>query len=215
MPATDEHGAAPSRPPDRVLRIGLTGGIASGKTVVSDMFAELGVPVIDTDLIARQVVEPGQPALTDIVRHFGSGVLAADGGLDRRRMRERVFDDTESRLALESIVHPRIRAETLRQMTQAGGPYQIIVVPLLVESGFAALVDRVLVVDCPPEVQRERLLARDGVTADTAAAMMRAQTDRDTRLAAADDVIDNSGSLADTRRRVRRLHQRYLSLARR
>jgi dephospho-CoA kinase len=199
---------------DDILRIGLTGGIASGKTAVSDMFAKRGVPVIDTDRIAREVVEPGRPALAEIVEEFGEDVLNADGTLNRRTLRERVFAGEGNRQRLEAITHPRIRDETLRRMHDAGGPYQVIVVPLLVESGFGALVDRVLVVDCPPEIQRQRLMQRDTETAATAEAMMRSQTDRDTRLEAADDVIDNSGTLEDTRRQVERLHNRYLALAR-
>ena len=199
---------------DDILRIGLTGGIASGKTAVSDAFAKLGVPVIDTDRIAREVVEPGRPALTEIVEEFGEDVLNADGTLDRRALRERVFAEEGSRQRLEAITHPRIRDETLRRMHNAGGPYQVIVVPLLVESGFGALVDRVLVVDCPQELQRQRLMDRDDTSTETAEAMMRSQTDRDTRLEAADDVIDNSGTLEDTRRQVEHLHNRYLALAR-
>ena len=199
---------------DDILRIGLTGGIASGKTAVSDMFAKRGVPVIDTDRIARQVVEPGRPALAEIVEEFGEDVLNPDGTLDRRALRERVFAGEGNRQRLEAITHPRIRDETLRRMYNAGGPYQVIVVPLLVESGFGALVDRVLVVDCPPEIQRQRLMERDTESAATAQAMMRSQTDRETRLEAADDVIDNSGTLADTRRQVEQLHNRYLALAR-
>jgi dephospho-CoA kinase len=199
---------------DDILRIGLTGGIASGKTAVSDMFAKRGVPVIDTDRIAREVVEPGRPALAEIVEEFGEDVLNADGTLNRRTLRERVFAGEGNRQRLEAITHPRIRNETLRRMHDAGGPYQVIVVPLLVESGFGALVDRVLVVDCPPEIQRQRLMQRDTETAATAEAMMRSQTDRDTRLDAADDVIDNSGTLEDTCRQVERLHNRYLALAR-
>jgi len=199
---------------DDILRIGLTGGIASGKTAVSEMFAQRGVPVIDTDRIAREVVEPGRPALAEIVEEFGEDVLNPDGTLDRRALRERVFAGEGSRQRLEAITHPRIRDETLRRMHNAGGPYQVIVVPLLVESGFGTLVDRVLVVDCPPEIQRRRLMERDAESARTAEAMLRSQTDRDTRLEAADDVIDNSGPLEDTRRQVQHLHNRYLALAR-
>lgn len=199
---------------DDILRIGLTGGIASGKTAVSEMFAKLGVPVIDTDRISREVVQPGRPALAEIVEEFGEEILKPDGSLDRRALRERVFADEGRRQRLEAITHPRIRDETLRRMHNAGGPYQVIVVPLLVESGFGALVDRVLVVDCPPEVQRERLMARDTETAATAEAMMRSQTDRDTRLEAADDVVENAGTLEETRRQVEQLHRRYLALAR-
>lgn len=198
-----------------MFRVGLTGGIASGKTAVSDTFAELGVPVIDTDRIAREVVAPGRPALEEIEATFGPEILQPDGTLDRRALRALVFADPSQRQALEAIVHPRIREATLARMRTAGGPYQIIVVPLLVESGFAALVDRVLVVDCPPELQRARLVARDEETVDTAESIMRSQADREARLAAADDVIDNSGTLAETREQVRRLHERYLSLAER
>jgi dephospho-CoA kinase len=199
---------------DDILRIGLTGGIASGKSAVSDMFAKLGAPVIDTDRIARDIVDPGRPALADIVEEFGEDVLLADGSLDRRALRERVFSDEARRQRLEAITHPRIRDETLRRMHRAGGPYQIIVVPLLVESGFGALVDRVLVVDCAPEVQLARLMERDGETAGSAEAMIRSQVDRETRLDAADDVIDNSGTLDATRHQVEHLHSRYLALAR-
>ncbi len=195
------------------LRIGLTGGIASGKTVVADMFAELGAPVIDTDVIARQVVEPGQPALDEIRARFGEQAVDAAGNLDRAAMRKTVFSDADARTDLEAILHPRIGAETRRQAGAAGGPYQVIVVPLLLESALRDFVDRVLVVDCDEDTQIQRLLARDAETVEQARRILTAQADRDERLAIADDVIDNSGSLESTRVAVTRLDAAYRRLA--
>lgn len=197
----------------RALRVGLTGGIASGKSTVARLFAELGVPVIDTDVVAREVVEPGEPALDAIAAAFGPGVLAADGRLDRAALRRIVFADPERRRALEDILHPRIRAQALRQAAAAGGAYQLLVVPLLVETGFDALVDRVVVVDCPPDEQRRRLLARDPDAADDADRMIAAQASRAERLARADWVIDNAGDLDATRRQVLALHAKLLGEA--
>jgi dephospho-CoA kinase len=198
----------------RPLRIGLTGGVASGKSTVAEMFAELGVPVVDTDVIAREVVEPGTPALDEIRETFGDEVIAADGSLDRTAMRGIVFADDAAREALEAIVHPRIRAETIAQATAAGGEYQLIVVPLLVESPLRSFVDRVLVVDCSEETQVRRLLQRDAGSEDQARRMLAAQASREARLAIADDVIGNEGDLGDTRRQVRQLHENYLEAAR-
>jgi dephospho-CoA kinase len=196
--------------PAAVLRIGLTGGIASGKSVVAAMFASLGVPVIDTDHIAREIVAPGEPALAEIAAAFGPAVLAADGSLDRAALRTRVFANPAERHRLEGILHPRIRDRALAQAATAGGPYQVFVVPLLVETGFAALVDEVIVVDCPPAEQRRRLLQRDGGSAAEAERIMAAQTGREARLAAADAVIDNSGDIEATRAQVLALHRRFL-----
>jgi len=201
------------QPRNRVLRIGLTGGIASGKSTVAKMFAELGVPVIDTDIVARQVVEPGQPGLDAIIDRFGTDLLTRDGHLDRRALRNLVFDDEDQRHALEAILHPLIRARTLELADQAGGPYQVLVVPLLVETGFSALVDRVLVIDCPENQQRIRLLARDDETPKRVNRILAAQVDRHERLAAADDIAENTGSLEQTRARVAELHAQYLELA--
>lgn len=195
------------------LRIGLTGGIASGKSAVADMFAELGAPVIDTDLIAREVVEPGQPALREIERIFGSTVLEENGRLNRSAMRHIVFADADKRRDLENLLHPIIREETQRQSEQTGGKYQIIVVPLLAESPMKTSMDRVLVVDVPPSVQLKRLLARDAENPAQAQAMIDAQASREARLSLADDVIDNVGSLADTRKQVEKLHRRYVELS--
>ena len=194
-------------------RIGLTGGIASGKTTVANLFAELGATIIDTDVIAREVVAPGQPALEEIAAAFGDEVLQPDGSLDRGALRARVFASADDLKCLEAITHPRIRAETLRQAEEAGGLYQLIVVPLLVESPLRESVDRVLVVDCPEETQIERLMARDADSEAQARRILAAQASRSERLAIADDVVSNDGSIEDTRRQVAALHEFYRSLA--
>lgn len=201
------------RESDKMLRIGLTGGIASGKSLVAGFFADLGVPIIDTDQIARDVVQPGQPALEEIRQAFGAAVMTADGSLDRRRMRALVFSEPSRRAKLERILHPRIRWETLAQADRADGRYQVLVVPLLIESGFGEITDRVLVVDCPVELQKARLLARDDEDPAQVERMLAAQISRDQRLAAADDVIDNSGTIESTRTQVAELHERYLLMA--
>jgi dephospho-CoA kinase len=190
-----------------MLTIGLTGGIASGKSTVAAMFADHGVAIIDTDAIAREQVLPGMPA------QFGERVLQADRSLDRRALREIVFADTAKRRQLESILHPRIRDEALRQSAGANGPYRMIVVPLLVESPMRELMDRVLVVDCDQQVQTARLLERDAESGDQARRMIASQASRAARLAIADDIIRNDGTLEDTRRQVDALHQQYLSLS--
>ena len=197
-----------------MFRVGLTGGIASGKSTVAALFVELGAGLVDTDAVARDLVEPGSPALAEIRREFGSDVIDAEGGLDRRRMRSLVFADPARRRALERILHPAIRSRSLELAAASDAPYVIIAVPLLVETGFAEHVDRVLVVDCPESLQLERLVQRDGVTLDEARAMLSAQVARSERVAAADDLIDNGGSLGATREQVRLLHSRYLELGR-
>jgi dephospho-CoA kinase len=196
-----------------VLRVGLTGGIASGKTMVAELFAARGVPVIDTDEISREVVAPGEPALKRIVLEFGSEILASDGSLDRRRLRELVFSDPVQRQRLEAILHPLILEHLRRLSAQAGGPYQLHVIPLLIEGGLEDEVDRVLVVDAPLEKQIERLLERDAENEKQARAMISAQTGRKTRLSHADDVITNEGTVDELEAQVERLHQRYLRLA--
>jgi dephospho-CoA kinase len=177
------------------------------------MFAALGVPVIDTDLIAREVVEPGRPALASVVDAFGPEVLALDGSLDRRRLRDRVFADSGQRRRLEAILHPAIRAEMERQSQAAGGAYQLLVIPLLAEGGRRDHVDRVLLVDAPESAQLERLMRRDGGTREQAEAALRAQASRAQRRAIADDVLDNTGDPAALRAQVAALHERYLALA--
>lgn len=199
------------------LRIGLTGGIASGKSTVADLFADKGIPVIDTDALAREVVQPGQPALAEIEREFGPDIVKPGGQLRRRRLRRLIFEDDAKRKALEAILHPRIRALTVARAAAAGGAYQIIVVPLLAESPLKATkewaMDRILVVDCSEDVQLERLLQRDAEDEEQAHRMIAAQAGREQRLAIADDVIVNDGSLADAARKVDKLHRRYLRLA--
>jgi dephospho-CoA kinase len=196
-----------------MFRVGLTGGIASGKTTVANLFAARGVPVIDTDVIARQVVEPGEPALAAVVDAFGAQVLGADGRLDRPRMREQIFGDAQARRRLEAILHPAIRAEMERQSQAAGGPYQVLVIPLLVEGGRRDHLDRVLVVDVPEATQIERLVRRDGVPREQAEAALGSQATREARLAFADDVIENTADLAALTTRVARLHEKYLHFA--
>jgi dephospho-CoA kinase len=195
------------------LRIGLTGGIASGKSVVADMFAKTGIPVIDTDIIAREVVEAGQPAMWQIEERFGNEVIDADGNLDRAAMRRKIFSDEEAKRDLEAILHPRIGAETRRQADAAGGPYQLIVVPLLTGSKLRQFVDRVLVVDCDENTQLERLLERDAETIEQARRILATQATREERLAIANDVIVNNGSLDRTRAAVTRLDRNYRRLA--
>ena len=195
-----------------MYRVGLTGGIASGKTAVADLFASLGAGIVDTDRIAREVVAPGQPGLEAVRGEFGEGVIRASGKLDRRALREVVFADPQARRRLESLLHPLIRARTMEALEQVQAPYAVAVVPLLVETGFGELVDRVAVVDCPRAIRLERLMARDGMDREQAESMLNAQVDRQTRLAAADDVIDNGGSRSSTRRQVQRLHVLYQRL---
>jgi dephospho-CoA kinase len=200
---------------NRPFRVGLTGGIASGKSTVADMFAELGVPVIDTDVIAREVVAPGQPALDEIRKRFGESMIDAAGNLDRAAMRNAIFADEDARLDLEAILHPRIEEETRRQADAADGPYQVIVVPLLTTSRLIDLVDRVLVVDCDEDTQLQRLLARDAETVEQARRILKAQAARADRLAIADDVVSNDGSLRQLQKAVSRLDRQYRQPARR
>jgi dephospho-CoA kinase len=195
------------------LRIALTGGIASGKSAVAAAFGRRGVPIVDTDQLAREVVEPGRPALAAVVAEFGAGILGPDGRLDRRRLRAVVFADEGRRRQLEAILHPAIRAATAAAVAAVTAPYVVVAIPLLVESGQKQAYDRVLVVDCPPETQLARLVERDGETPAGARAILAAQAGREARLAAADDVLENTGSLADLVAAVGRLHERYRALA--
>lgn len=196
----------------RRLRIGLTGGIASGKSTVAGRFRDLGVPVIDADAVSRQVVEPGSPGLGAVVARFGRGILSPAGTLDRRALRALIFTDPAARHDLEGITHPLIWAEMERQAQTAQGPYLVMEIPLLAESGRRDRVDRVLVVDADEKSQMERLMARDGASEAQAGAMLAAQAGRAQRLAMADDVLENTGGVPELQRGVDRLHERYLEL---
>jgi len=196
------------------LIVALTGGIASGKTAVSDRFAALGVPIIDTDVIAHQVVAIGQPALQEIRKAFGDEVLLADGSLDRKALRQIVFSDPVARKKLEAITHPAIRTQVLASIAAVSAPYCLVVIPLFTETSAYDWVDRVLVVDTTEETQIERVMQRDGVSRKQAEAALAAQTSRQARLALADDVIENNGSLAEVDAVVQRLHGLYSEMAR-
>ncbi|PKL95798.1 MAG: dephospho-CoA kinase [Gammaproteobacteria bacterium HGW-Gammaproteobacteria-8] len=198
---------------DRSFVVALTGGIASGKTAVSDAFAALGVPVIDTDRIAREVVAPGSPGLAEVLAAFGGSMRAPDGSLDRAALRQVIFTDADARSRLEAILHPRIAAEAHRRMKTVRYPYCILVVPLLVESGLFEDADRILVVDVPESVQIQRLMRRDAADRAQAEAALAAQISREQRLARADEVIDNSGSLAELQAHVAELDAYYRGLA--
>jgi dephospho-CoA kinase len=194
--------------------VGLTGGIGSGKSTVADCFAALGVPVIDTDVIARELTAPDGAALAAIRAAFGEAVMQADGTLDRAALRRRVFADTAARHQLETILHPRIRQAVQQALATLAAPYALIVIPLLVETGgYQDVLNRVLVVDCPEAVQIARVKARSGLAHDEVQAILAAQAGRAERLAAADDVIVNTATPAELCAEVARLHQRYLALA--
>jgi dephospho-CoA kinase len=195
------------------FRIGLTGGIASGKSTVANLFAALGVPIVDTDLLSREVVAPGSPLLRQITDHFGMQVQSSDGTLDRQELRKRIFADPEQRNWLEALLHPAIRELTDARCEAAEGPYVIVAIPLLVETGGAPRFDRVLVVDCEPELQLARLMARDGSRREEAQRMLEAQAPRAARLSVADDVIHNDGDIASLRDHVEKLHLRYVVAA--
>jgi len=196
------------------LIIGLTGGIGSGKTAVSDRFASLGIVIVDADLASRAVVEPGSPALQSIEEHFGGEVIARDGSLDRPALGRLVFENEAERVWLEKLTHPLINAHLAEQLASADSPYAILAHPLLVETSRTRVCDRVLVVDVPKALQMERTLARDDRSQSQVKAIIEAQATREQRLAAADDVIVNDQDLAHLDAEVERLHQRYLELAR-
>lgn len=194
------------------MRVGLTGGVASGKSTVSAMLAELGAVVIDADLLAREVVEPGTDGLAEIVKAFGDGVLTPDGALDRPAMGALVFADEERRRTLEAIIHPRVRARG-RELEAAAEPDDVVVhdIPLLAETGQASRFDAVLVVDVPVETQIERLVGLRGMTREEAEARVAAQATREERLAIATHVIVNTGTLEDLRRRVTEVFEEMVS----
>lgn len=196
-----------------MLVIGVTGGIGSGKTAATDRFQALGITVVDADLASRVVVEPGRPALQAIAEHFGPGVIAADGTLDRRALREIVFANPEERLWLERLTHPLIGQEILHQIQASQSPYTILASPLLLESGQSRLAQRVLVIDVPEALQIARTTSRDNTSAEGVKAIIAAQMQRQERLTRADDVIVNDQSLAELYAAVDALHQQYLEMA--
>lgn len=196
--------------------IGLTGGIASGKSALEKAFAARGVTVADADLIAREVVEPGEPALAAVVAHFGADVLSADGRLDRAALRARIFNDEAERRVLEGLLHPVIRARMIERCRAAPGPYAIAMIPLLAEGGGRTTypwLDRILVVDVPSATQKARLMQRDGIDAALADRMIAAQATRAQRLALADDIVVNDGDIGHLQQAADDLHARYLALA--
>ena len=194
--------------------VGLTGGIGSGKSAAAQVFEELGTTVIDTDALAHALTGPGGAAIEPIRAAFGADYLTSDGALDRARMREAVFADAAKKRLLESILHPMIRSRTNELVRAERGPYVILMIPLLIESNeYRKRCQRILVVDCPEELQLARVMARSGLSAAQVRAIMANQVSRGARLAAADDVIDNSLDLAQLRRQVEALHARYLQLA--
>ncbi|MGE5318622.1 MAG: dephospho-CoA kinase [Hyphomicrobiaceae bacterium] len=197
-----------------MFTVGLTGGIGSGKSTVADLFAELGTPVIDTDVIARELTGPGGAALNAVRAAFGETVIRADGTLDRAALRRRVFADARARRQLEAILHPRIRQAVEQRRALLTAPYALVVIPLLVETGgYRDVLDRVLLVDCPEDLQIARVMARSGLAQDEVEAMLAAQAGRSERLAAADDVLLNTDSPDALRPQVAALHQRYLAFS--
>lgn len=196
------------------LRVGLTGGIASGKSMVAAHFARLGVRLIDADLVARELVAPGQPLLARLVEAFGADLLNASGALDRAELRRRVFDSPAELEKLEALMHPPILAAMVAAAEAASGDYLLMIIPLLVETAAQSLVDRVLVVDCSAAEQIERLMRRDGIDQRLAERMLAAQASREERLALADDVLVNSGSPDELGPKVAELDRFYRRLAR-
>ena len=195
------------------LVVGLTGGIGSGKTTVANGFGKLGVPLIDADLIARELVEPGQAALEEIRAVFGPGCLTAEGRLDRAHIQQRIFNDKTLRLRLEAILHPEIRKRIKALITDIRTSYCIVVIPLLLETGQNDLVDRILVIDAPEEEQIKRVAARDKLSHNAIIRIMHTQADRETRLASADDIIVNNSDLETLTSQIQALHRHYLELS--
>ncbi len=196
-----------------MLKIGLTGGIGSGKSTVCRLFQELGVAIIDADIIARQLVEPGQPALMQLVDHFGGHILNTDGSLNRTMLRDLVFADADKKQQLENILHPLVYARIAIEIEQLQGNYCIVAVPLLLETGKSHAVDRVLVVDCSVETQIDRVISRDNLNRNQVMAIIASQMPREQRLTLADDVIDNSTTPVQLAEQVKRLHNSYNLLA--
>lgn len=195
-----------------MLKIGLTGGIGSGKTTAANFFLELGIPVIDADDIAHTLVAKGQPALKEIEKTFGAIILNEDGSLDRGKLRDIIFSSPSQKKLLESILHPLVYEEMQRQTDSMDSPYVILSIPLLLETGMQHLVDRVLVIDCPVEIQFERVKQRNGLTDDRITSIIEAQIPRTLRISAADDIVNNAGSTSKLAEQIKKLHNLYISL---
>mgnify|MGYP001338487940 FL=1 len=195
-----------------MLIIGLTGGIGSGKSAVSDKFKSLGINVVDADVAARTVVEPGQPALAEIERHFGSNILNQEGVLDRAQLREIIASDSEERVWLESVLHPKIGEQIAKELAESTSPYTIYVAPLLLETNSQKMCSRVLVVDVPKEIQIQRTAERDKVSEIQIEKIVAVQMEREERLEKADDVLVNTGTIKELEQQVMKLHQKYLEM---
>ena len=196
------------------LKIGLTGGIASGKTTISDYFKALGIPIIDADVISHEVTKPNGSAFEEIISSFGSNILDKSGLIDRKKMRAIIFDDVSKKEILEGIIHPKVREEIFNLVSQSNDHYLILSVPLLIETGMNQMMDRVLVVDCSVNTQIERLIQRDKINLDEAKSILRNQTNRSIRLKVADDLIVNEKNvtLTDLEKEVFELHRIYSKL---
>jgi len=193
--------------------IGLTGGIGSGKSAVSSHFENLGITVVDADIVAREVVEPGQPALAQIAEHFGSRIITPEGALDRAALRVLIFEDENKRKWLESLLHPLIREEIIQQLEQSQSPYSILSSPLLLETDQHSMVDQILIVDVPVEVQIERTIQRDNNSLEQVEAIIKSQSSRAFKQEKADDIILNTGTIESLHEKVSNLHQGYLQLS--
>lgn len=196
-----------------MLKIGLTGGIGCGKSTVSDLFAAYGIPVLDADIVSRELTAPGQPTLAVLAQEFGADIIE-DGHLNRAKLREAIFRLPERRRRLENILHPLIYRAMEESVAGLQTPYCILVIPLLIETGRQSMVDRILVVDCPPEIQRQRVMQRDGLSEEAFERIVAAQSSRAQKLAQAHDIVENRESTIQLKQQVERLHAAYLALAR-
>jgi dephospho-CoA kinase len=209
---SDSETESPAKRDKQTLVVGLTGGIGSGKTTVANGFHALGIPVIDADKLARELVEPGQPALDEIISTFGTEATTTDGRLDRNYMRQRIFANPGQKSQLEAILHPKIRQRIRALLANIKTPYCIVVIPLLLETGQTDLVDRILVVDSPEKEQLTRVAARDSLSDNAIMAIINSQTDRNTRLAAADDIIVNDRGMSELTGHIQKLHRHYMGI---
>ena len=196
-----------------MLKIGLTGGIASGKSTVCDLFSQHNIPIIDADVIAKELVEPNQAALKEIVALFGDDILLNNGTLDRKQLRQLIFSDPEAKRQLEDILHPRIRQQLIQQSSRLSAPYCILVIPLLLEANMLDLVDRVIVVDTDETQQIKRICQRDNISSIDAQAIISSQATIKQRLAIADDIISNNTSIESLALLVDKLHKKYSSMS--